>query len=78
MNPFPEKGLRSIRIISHALPFPIAIACYTETDEELVIGMESIIERMGYDYDDILTWCKDKGLLCYPYRDRVKVSFRLQ
>ena len=73
---FPEENLRSIRIITTTIP--IAIACYSERDEELVIGFESTIEENGYDYLEVVTWCQDNGLLCSSYREIKGVSFKLQ
>lgn len=75
---FPEENLRSIRIITTTIP--IAIACYSKRDEELVIGFESTIEENGYDYLEVVTWCRDNGLLCSSYCEikGVSVSFKLQ
>ena len=60
MHPFPEKNLKSIRIISKSMPAPIVIACYSADDEELVTGLESIIPDTGYSLADVIAWCKDK------------------
>lgn len=73
---FPEENLRSIRIITTSIP--IAIACYSERDEELVMGFESTIEENGYDYLEVVTWCRDNGLLCSSYCEIKGVSFKLQ
>ena len=73
---FPEENLRSIRIITTTIP--IASACYSKRDEELVIGFESTIEENGYDYLEVATWCRDNGLLCSSYREIKGVSFKLQ
>ena len=73
---FPEENLRSIRIITTTIP--IAITCYSKRDEELVIGFESTIEENGYDYLEVVTWCRDNGLLCSSYREIKGVSFKLQ
>ena len=69
MHPFPEKNLKSIRIISKSMPAPIVIACYSADDEELVTGLESIIPDTGYSLADVIAWCKDKGLRCWPCQD---------
>jgi cupin superfamily acireductone dioxygenase involved in methionine salvage len=68
MNNFPTENLKSIRIISAALSHPIAIACYSQEDEELVAGLESIIKQNGYTCADVVSWCKDKELLFSAYR----------
>ena len=54
MNNFPTENLKSIRIISATLSQPIAIACYTQEDEELVAGLESIIKQTN---TPALMWC---------------------
>lgn len=68
MNTFPEENIKSIRIISATLSQPIAIACYSREDEELVSGLESIIKENGYTSADVMSWCKDKELLFSAYR----------
>ena len=50
----------------------------SKRDEELVIGFESTIEENGYDYLEVVTWCRDNGLLCSSYREIKGVSFKLQ
>lgn len=78
MFQFPEENLKSIRVISKSIQYPIAIACYSTEDEELVTGLESIITSAGYGYAEIVTWCHDKGLLCHPYKIISKTSKKLQ
>lgn len=78
MHPFPEAKLKSIRIISKPLSAPIAIACYTTEDEELVAGLESIIPDAGYTPADVIAWCKDKGLRCWPCQDATSNVTKLQ
>ena len=69
MNFFPEKGLRSIRVITKVISQPVAIACYSKDDEDLVAELESILNENRFvcenrfTYEDVLTWCKNKGLL---------------
>ena len=53
MYPFPEANLKSIRVISASLPAPIAIACYSTSDEGLIAGLESIILNVGYSPADV-------------------------
>lgn len=69
MFQFPEENLKSIRVISKSIQYPIAIACYSTDDEELVTGLESIIPDTGYSLADVIAWCKDKGLRCWPCQD---------
>ena len=78
MNNFPTENLKSIRIISATLSQPIAIACYTQEDEELVAGLESIIKQNGYTCADVATWCKDKGLLFSTYQTPAGRSDKFQ
>ena len=63
MNFFPEKGLRSIRVITKVISQPVAIACYSKDDEDLVAELENTISENRFSCEDVLTWCKDKGLL---------------
>ena len=78
MYPFPEANLKSIRVISASLPAPIAIACYSTSDEELIAGLESIILNVGYSPADVIAWCKDKGLHCCSYQDTSGNTTKLQ
>ena len=78
MKLFPEEHLKSIRVISKFLPSPIAIACYSASDEELVAGLESIIPDAVYTPADVIAWCKDKGLRCWPYQDTTSNVTKLQ
>lgn len=78
MFQFPEENLKSIRVISKSIQHPIAIACYSTEDEELVAGLESIISSAGYGCAEVVTWCHDKGLQCHPYKDMSKASKKLQ
>lgn len=78
MYPFPEANLKSIRVISASLPAPIAIACYSTSDEGLIAGLESIILNVGYSPADVIAWCKDKGLHCWSYQDTSGNTAKLQ
>ena len=78
MNNFPTENLKSIRIISAALSHPIAIACYSQEDEKLVAGLESIIKQNGYTCADVVSWCKDKGLLFSTYQTPTGRSDKFQ
>lgn len=78
MNNFPTENLKSIRIISATLSQPIAIAYYTQEDEELVAGLESIIKQNGYSCADVAAWCKDKGLLFSTYQTPAGRSDKFQ
>ena len=78
MYPFPEANLKSIRVISASLPAPIAIACYSTSDEGLIAGLESIILNVGYSPADGIAWCKDKGLHCWSYQDTSGNTAKLQ
>ena len=78
MYPFPEANLKSVRVISASLPAPIAIACYSTSDEELIAGLESIILNVGYSPADVIAWCKDKGLRCWPCQDTSGNPTKLQ
>lgn len=62
MNNFLEENLKSIRIISAAISQPIAIACYSQEDEDLVSGIESVIKSNGYTCADLISWCESKNL----------------
>lgn len=78
MFQFPEENLKSIRVISKSIQYPIAIACYSADDEELVTGLESIIPDTGYSLADVIAWCKDKGLRCWPCQDTSGNHTKLQ
>ncbi len=78
MFQFPEENLKSIRVISKSIQYPIAIACYSTDDEELVTGLESIIPDTGYSLADVIAWCKDKGLRCWPCQDTSGNPTKLQ
>lgn len=78
MFQFPEENLKSIRVISKSIQYPIAIACYSTDDEELVTGLESIIPDTGYSLADVIAWCKEKGLRCWPCQDTSGNPTKLQ
>ena len=78
MNNFPTKNLKSIRIISATLSQPVAIACYSREDKELVSGLESIIRENGFTSADVMSWCKDKELLFSACRMPVNGSRKFQ
>ena len=50
----------------------------TYDDEELVTGLESIIPDTGYSLADVIAWCKDKGLRCWPCQDTSGNPTKLQ
>ena len=76
MYPFPEANLKSIRVISASLPAPIAIACYSTSDEGLIAGLESIItELSATDPADVdcMVQRQRAALLCHT---RIQVCLR--
>lgn len=78
MELFPLKNLKSIRIISAALSQPIAIACYSQEDEDLVTGLESIMSTNRYICADIIFWCKSKNILFSVCKMPNSSSYKLQ
>lgn len=59
---FDPEGLMKIHFFTDGLEYPIAIAVYSEKEEELLRNMEEMFPTSGFTTMDIVEWCNENEL----------------